>query len=686
MRTSVSLDSRIRGCLTGAAIGAELGFARCVEPERFKTARPKQMFEIELTPVRTYRPTPHRTDLASTAAFVNVGVRTYLKSKGRATPEVFGALLKDDEGVAAPIFMWDCLHTIQEILKESMNPRISGMAAAPCGLICAAMPAVGVYHFVHPDYAYLDGVELASTAQPRLGADWAGLCAAAVAAAFEPESTGQGIVDSVLKIAFENSRSLFFALDRNRRIAQSSTEKEFLNAWHQRGGAPDPSREALWIGYNPISFILPLVDRYAQDPERLMTLLVAGPPFMYTTTVSAVIGGAIVGAMHGQQAFPRKWRRWAEPIARPWFGLADVVGRRVRKEARIIAMTERLAETDEDGDSLLKEKIRGCILAGAIGNAMGSPVEGRMYFDIDKQYPKGITTILEPSRLETEDDNQMAMLLVETYLAREGQPVMARHFGKTWRERLNRNHFYTLCMGHAYDRICGGWDPRIVGHWAVVTGSTVMCMEPVGIYHMADPEFAAIDATAVSYMYQRGLDVTAATMLVATVAEAFRPEATVESVCNAALAAAPKEKFRTFDRRPFKSCHDYIRTCLDIADKYTDVLAVRAELYDKCLLYHMIDPLELWGISLAMFKIAHGDVRQAAIGGTNIGRDSDTIAGRAAMLAGTLSGVKNVPEEWIAMFKPAVLDKIYRNADRFADLVATRKLSRLKIRQAVASR
>ena len=45
-------------------------------------------------------------------------------------------------------------------------------------------------------------------------------------------------------------------------------------------------------------------------------------------------------------------------------------------------------------------------------------------------------TVLEPKRLESEDDNQMAMLLVETYLERDGQPVMARHFGRTWRERL----------------------------------------------------------------------------------------------------------------------------------------------------------------------------------------------------------------------------------------------------------
>jgi ADP-ribosylglycohydrolase len=400
--------------------------------------------------------------------------------------------------------------------------------------------------------------------------------------------------------------------------------------------------------------------------------------------VSAVVAGAIIGALHGPEVFPSEWRQWAEPIARPWLPILRVASDRLKKEKSILSVTDRLlTRKNRQGQSLLFDKVYGCILAGAIGNAMGSPVESQMYWEIDAKYPDGITTVLRPERLEGEDDNQMAMKLVETYLERDGLPVLARHFGKTWKERLNRDHFFILCMGNAYDLICQGWDPRIVGHWSVVTGSTVMCMEPVGIYHLADPEFAAIDATAISYMYQRGLDNVAATMLAATVAEALKPDATVDSVCGAALNAAPKAKAVTFDRRKFKSPHDYVKACLDVADKYTDVLKARPELYRKCLLYSMIDPLELWGFSLAMFKIARGDVRQAAIGGTNIGRDSDTISGRASMLAGTLKGAASVPKDWIKLFKPEVLARIQRNARRLTDLVAIRKSQRLEARQQV---
>ena len=693
MKSGLTLDQRIEGCLVGAAIGAELGFARCMAPDKFAVKTAKDVWKLKPEPLKNWKPTPHRTDVGPTRLLVDLGVRSYVKAGGRVTPEVFGDLFKNDPGVAFPAFWWDGLHTVQEILKEGMNPRVSGIGTYPNGFIGAAMPAVGIYHFAHPDYAYIDGVELASVAQARLGADWAGLSAATVAAAFTPDATGASVSDTVMKIAFQNNRELFYQMESVMRWFNWKGEAPALNAWIQRGAVPESFPDSVWaspkdvnwIAYNPVLMFLPVIKRYGDSPMKCMQALLAAPTYWYNTSVAAIMAGAALGAMHGAAAFPKAWRKWATPIAEPWGKLAGVVKKRLKTEATIIRHTEQLAAKDHTGGSVLKEKVTGCILAGAIGNAMGSPVEGRMYWEIDEKYPKAITTVLDPSRLEGEDDNQMAMLLVETYLGREGMPVMARHFGKTWLEKLNRLHFFMFCMGHSYDLIGKGWDARITGHWGVVTGSTVMCMEPVGVYHMMDPEFAAIDGLAISYMYQRGLDAIAASMLSATVAEAFRPGATVDSVCQAGLAAAPKSKMLTFDKRPFRSCHDYIETCLEIADKYTDVLKVRKELYDKCLLYHMIDPLELWGFSLAMFKIAKGDVRQAAIGGTNIGRDSDTISGRAAMLSGILSGAGNVPKEWVAMFKPETLDRINRNASRLADLIANRKVPILRARQSIAS-
>ncbi len=680
--TTLPLSERIASSLLGAALGAEMGWAASARP-RPALRTSADLLAWDLSPAESAL-TPYRTDALKITPFVDLGVRAYLTAGGRATPEGLGALLRDDPGLAQPVFSWDGLHSTQEVLKAGMHPRLSGLGASPTGFICAAMPAVGLFHAGDPDYAYLDGVELASVAQGHMAADWAGLCAAMIAGCCTGDASAT--VDAVLKIAHQHCPEIYYQVNpyvRHARWAAGRSDEDFI-AWWLAEARPPFNKAGCWPEWNPPLFVLPLLERFGPSARLFIPLTLAatgaGPG------VRGVLAAAAAGALGGAEAFPEEWRVWGEETARPWLGLGDLVQQRLKQEERIIATTRRLATEKSGNDSLLFSKAYGCILAGAIGNAMGSPVEGRFWYEVDEQYPEGITTILNPERLEGEDDNQMAMLLLETYLEREGKPVLARHFGHTWYERLNRDHFFNACMGHAYDLIRAGWDPRITGHWIQVTGSTVMCMEPVGAYHLGDPEWACIDATALSYMYQRGLDVTAAAIMVAAVAEAFRPEATVRSVCDAAVAAAPDTPFLTFDRRSFASPRAYLQACLEVADKYSDVMAARQELSDKCLLYHVIDPLELLGLALAMFQIADGDVRQAAIGGTNIGRDSDTIAGRAAMLAGTLRGVENVPPEWIAMFGQAPLAKIRLRARQWADLLAGPRLERLLKRQELSRR
>jgi len=496
-------------------------------------------------------------------------------------------------------------------------------------------------------------------------------------------------VEKVLALAHENAKEVFYEL--NLAVRQSGRFKPDdgeadLSWWRDNWGLYDGRRWPNMLGNNPLFYVLPVVKAFDGDAQKMFaTLLWPEASWLGgSTMVNPVVAGAILGARFGSAAFPAEWRAWAEPIAKPWYAIEEVVGKRVKKEAQILRTCDRLAEKTADSETLFEERVYGCLLASSIGNAMGSSTEGMQYWEIDERYPGGVHTVLNPGRLEAEDDNQMAMLLAETYLRRAGRPVMARHFGQTWYDRLNRDHFYALCMGAAYDMIRAGWDPRITGHWAIVTGSTVMCMEPVGIYHVADPEFAEIDATAISYMYQRGTDVVAAAILAATVAEALTPDATVDSVCEAALRAAPSEEWRTFDKRAFASPRAYIESCLAVGEKYDDVFAVRKELYEKCLLYHCIDPIELLGFSLAMFLVAQGDVRQAAVGGTNIGRDADTIAGRGAMLAGALNGPSGVPREWMALFQQESLDRIRANARRFTELVFGKKLGTLRQRQHVA--
>ena len=675
---SLSLTEKVRGCLYGASIGAELGFRKTSgwgwgEPSWGYDVIIEKALEMKIDWPEAPQQRENSTWDASLVDLLSSVAQCYIQKNGRITPEEWGAELQHNSALAQNMAFWLMgVHSTQELLKEGMNPRLSGLGAIPSGHMCTAVIPVGIYHAGDPETAYLDAVEIASVSQRSPGVEWAALTAAAIAEALKPGATADTVIATTLEIARKRAARVHDDILKLINGARETTREQFPLYFANTMKA----EEHVWRGQNPIAWAFMLLPHFSHESERLITMAMLG----WDRSIRVQIAGALAGALNGLQGLPQKWIDGAAPLVTPMLALEDVVTAKLEFESIVITEIEAVAAPADAEDVPLFERIYGCILAGAIGNAMGSPVENSSYLEIEEKYPGGITGILEPSRLEDEDDNQMAMLLTETYLKQQGSPVSARDFGETWKEKFKRSKFF-YCMQNSYDLIRGGMDARIAGHWSWVTGSTVMCMEPVGIYHLCDPANAAIDAVSISYMYQRGLDVTAASILAASVAEALRPEATVDSILQSALKAAPRSKMLTFDTQPLDTPYDFISKCLDVAGKYDDVFAARKELYEKCLRYHSIDPLELLGLSYAMFKIANGDVRLSAIGGTNIGRDSDTIAGRGAMLSGALRGASNVPQEWISVFKEASLEKIKRNARTFTDFILQKKLPYMKDRQ-----
>jgi hypothetical protein len=51
-------------------------------------------------------------------------------------------------------------------------------------------------------------------------------------------------------------------------------------------------------------------------------------------------------------------------------------------------------------------------------------------------------------------------------------------------------------------------------------------------------------------------------------------------------------------------------------------------------------------VALGFVLVSGGDVRQAVLGGTNYGRDADSIASMAGAITGALKGLSGVPGEW----------------------------------------
>ena len=65
--------------------------------------------------------------------------------------------------------------------------------------------------------------------------------------------------------------------------------------------------------------------------------------------------------------------------------------------------------------------------------------------------------------------------------------------------------------------------------------------------------------------------------------------------------------------------------------------------------------------ALALFVLAEGDAQTAILYGVNVGRDTDCQAAMAGGLAGALSGIGAVPNEWVELVDKATAANPYTN-------------------------
>ncbi|MFH1006656.1 MAG: ADP-ribosylglycohydrolase family protein [Candidatus Latescibacterota bacterium] len=319
----------------------------------------------------------------------------------------------------------------------------------------------------------------------------------------------------------------------------------------------------------------------------------------------------------------------------------------------------------------LYSKVYGCIVAGAIGDTLGMPLEGCGHYKVIEEQYGVVTDPLDVTQIGT-DDTHFAEVILSAYVEKQGR-IGPEEFFAGWRRHNflpETNQFY--CLRNAYELVEMGVPPRVAGVGNIVTGSAIMCMAPVGIFNAGDPQAAYNDAKAIGFVHQRGLDVEAGAIYAACIAEAMRPHATVDAVLEVALRFAPRDPMVTFDVRDPNNVHDVLVKAIGIASKYDDVLASREEVYANVLQYHQIDPLEVLTLTLCVFKSSGGDVEQAIIGGANMGRDADTISNLAGALSAALNGVERIPERWMRLVEGETENAFRRSAEGMYNLLETK--------------
>ncbi len=279
------------------------------------------------------------------------------------------------------------------------------------------------------------------------------------------------------------------------------------------------------------------------------------------------------------------------------------------------------------------DRAYGCLVGGAIGDALGAPVEGASRQDIK------VMDFATDAPIGTDDTDYAifnALLILE-----HGRDLTSTQIEESWRRLLLAPgaHFRRGGFSDVYAarNLSWGLHPPQSGAFNPQSWSdgVAMAIGAAGIVWPGDPVGAARLAAAIGSISNAGDGLYAGQAVAASVAVAMRG-ATVEEMIEAALDSIPTDSWtaRVIERGA-------------AAARTGDVDAVYAACAVEWFPWADIAP-EAVGLAYGALLLGTDDFRQIVLTAVNFGRDADTIGAIAGILAGARLGAGSIPADWRA--------------------------------------
>ena len=315
----------------------------------------------------------------------------------------------------------------------------------------------------------------------------------------------------------------------------------------------------------------------------------------------------------------------------------------------------------------LEEHVLGGVLGAALGDAMGAATEQHQIDEVIAEHGGLLDKLIAPpvdtfshsdtAGLVTDDCSQM-FALIEVLIETEGQLDEMAWIKRLihWSQHSPMRHqqgpttkplLAALAAGESTDHIgVVGNSTRKLASMGTTNGAS-MRVAPAGLIHPGDIE-GAVNTAWISAKPTHGTQIAAsgAGAIAAGVAEALLPTADVFSVVEAALAGARLgEKIGRENGRIAPGPSVVRRIELAVEE------AIRASSFEEALrnieatVGNSVMMVESTPAAVGIFVAAKGEPVSCAVGGTNIGNDTDTIAAMAGAMAGALKGPAAIPQE-----------------------------------------
>jgi len=328
--------------------------------------------------------------------------------------------------------------------------------------------------------------------------------------------------------------------------------------------------------------------------------------------------------------------------------------------------------------TVLYDKALACLLGGLVGDAMGTPSEGKHYQQIEAQY--GWIADFEGSGT---DDTVMKSLLAEALIRSDGYATLD-DWAQTWLDDWQaifgpKVAKFFISVLHTAHKVRRHSVPRMAALGNMPSSSSAMAISPVGIVNACNPRQAAQQAynlASLIHTHDVAFCTDGAAAMAAAVAAAFLPGATISSVLDAAQSVILPLSGREMRER--------IAAALALAAELGDYRAFRQAVYAQesrffCAI--QCDSRETIPLTLAVLWLSDGDTEKAVTFGANLGRDADTMATMAGSVAGALQGMAGIKAAWRARLGEAALLEQEQLAVRLA-AVALSKAAQERAAQA----
>jgi ADP-ribosylglycohydrolase len=331
--------------------------------------------------------------------------------------------------------------------------------------------------------------------------------------------------------------------------------------------------------------------------------------------------------------------------------------------------------------NLLTERAVGCLAGAAVGDALGGATEGWESHEIHDHFGGWVEGIVQSIRHarglvkpfspfwkgdgHVTDDTLMTRALVRAYSVKRDHldaydverlllPQIVDE--QTWIPELDREDllYHRLFLAEKWLVLklrYGHADPRDAGVGNIVNCGAAMYVPPVGIANAGDPDGAYAEALDLTAPHQSSYGREAAAVLAAAVAEAIRPDSTVDAVVETALRLA-KEGTRAAIEAVVDAGARVdgwrdgglaeLRRAFAPFDSVGEHYAQPAQNARTPSRLHAIEELPL---ALGLLVATGGDHAETVLGGVNYGRDSDSIASMGGALAGALGSA--VRRDWV---------------------------------------